>query len=146
MAKSKQRPKKHTENTQAYKDTLTLKYWLIGAAVIAAIVGIIFLISFLTGADAAVPFTYVDGVLTRESDGRTYRKASAVYQVEAYSKNSEPCYGKVDDTLIYKVGYKDTKYDRVVALDENNYLSDTRMRTVMASVMLAAPQCPPPPT
>lgn len=124
MAKSKQRPKKHTENTQAHKDTLTLKYWLIGAAVIAAVLGLVFLISFLTAADAAVPFTYADGVLTRESDGRTYRKALAVYQVEAFSKSSEPCYGKAGDMLIYKVGYKDTKYDRVVALDENNYLTD----------------------
>ena len=59
MAKSKQRPKKHTENTQAHKDTLTLKYWLIGAAVIAAVLGLVFLISFLT----ALP-TFLTGLVT----------------------------------------------------------------------------------
>ena len=129
MAKSKQRQKRQTEATSVQKDTLTLKYWLIGAAVIAMIVGFVFLISFLAGTpDTAVPFTYEDGVLTRESDGRTYRKASAMYQVEAFSKNSEPCYGKAGDMLLYKVGYKDTKYDRIVALDESYYLTDGKGR------------------
>lgn len=124
MAKSKQRPKKYIENTQPEQDKLTLKYWLIGALVVAAIVGVVFLISYLASPDNAVSFTYEDGVLTRESDGRTYRKASAMYQVEAFSKESQPRYGKAGDMSIYKVGYKDTKYDRIVALDEGNYLTD----------------------
>ena len=125
MAKSKQRTKYIVEDAKNNKDKLTLKYWLIGAAVIAAIVGIVFLISFFSDTpDDAVLFTYKDGVLTRDDDGRTYYKASAMYQVEAFSKNSQPRYGKADDMSIYKVGYEDTKYDRIVALDENYYLTD----------------------
>lgn len=123
MAKSKQRPKKIQEN-QDLQDKLTLKYWLIGALVVAAIVGAVFLISYFASPDNAVLFSYEDGVLIRESDGRTYRKASAMYQVEAFSKESQPRYGNAGEMSIYKVGYEDTKYDRIVALDEANYLTD----------------------
>ena len=125
MAKSKQRPKKYNPETEAARDKLTLKYWLIGAAVVAAVVGLVFLVSALaTPSYQAVPFTFENGVLTRVDDGRTYQKASAMYEVEAYTKNSEPYYGKADDMLIYKVGYQDTQYDRVLAMSEDNYLTD----------------------
>ena len=124
MAKSKQRPKKYTEDTEPEKDKLTLKYWLIGAFAVAALVGVVFLISVLAAPDTAIPFTYKDGVLTRESDGRVYRQASKMYQVEAFSQKSQPRYGKAGDMSIYKVGYKDTKYDRVASLDAEHYLTD----------------------
>lgn len=125
MAQSKQRPKKYTEDTQSEKDKLTMKYWLIGALVVAAVVGLVFLVSFLASSpDTAELFTYEDGVLTRESDGRVYQKASDMYQVKAFSKTSQTRYGKAGDMSIYKVGYQDTKYDRFVAMDENYYLTD----------------------
>lgn len=126
MAKSKQRPKKHVQDTEIPKDTLTLKYWLFGALAVAAVVGVVFLISFLAGVpDNAIAFTYENGVLTRESDGRTYQKASAMYQVEAYTKQSEPRYGKAGDMSVYKVAYKND-YNVVVAMSEDNYLTDGR--------------------
>lgn len=125
MAQSKHRPKKHMPKTEEVKDKLTLKYWLIGAFAVAAVMGVVFLISYLaTPTYNAVPFTYENGVLIRESDGRTYQKASGIYEVEAYTKKSEPHYGKAGDMLIYKVGYKDAQYDIVKAQDEEHYLTD----------------------
>lgn len=123
MAKSKQRPKKYMPQEEA-KDKLTWKYWLIGAFAVAAVVGLVFAVSFFATPDyEALPFTYENGVLTRESDGKTYQKASAMYQVEAYTKKSEPHYGKAGDMLIYKVGYEN-EYDVVKAMSEDNYLTD----------------------
>lgn len=124
MATSKQRPKKHIKETEV-KDKLTLKYWLIGALVVAAVVGLVLLVSYLAAPPyQAEPFTYENNQLIRQSDGRAYKKASAMYQVEAYTKNSEPYYGKAGDLKIYKVAYEDTQYDRILAMSEDNYLTD----------------------
>ena len=124
MAKSKQRPKKFIEDTQPEKDKLTLKYWLIGAFAVAAVIGLVFAISFFSdNVVPAVPFTKDGNRLIRESDGRVYQKASAMYEVEAYTKKSQPRYGKAGDMSIYKVGYKN-KYDVVEAMSEDNYLTD----------------------
>ena len=125
MATSKRRPKKYQPQTEETKDKLTLKYWLIGAVAVAAVVGFVFLISALTTPlYQAIPFSYENGVLVRQSDGRSYQKASAMYEVEAYTKRSEPHYGKAGDMLIYKVGYRDPQYDTVKAQDEEHYLTD----------------------
>lgn len=140
MATSKKRPEKNKQVTTAKQDKLTLKYWLIGILAVAAVVGAVFLLSYLTPQpDTAVPFTVSGDDLIRDSDGARYVKAPAMYQVDAFYKKSEPRYGKAGNLSIYKVGYKDTQYNTIVALDEAYYLTDGKGNLYYNPVAVSLP-------
>lgn len=106
-------------------ETLTLKYWLIGAIVIAAVVGLTVLaVTFLSRMNPQ-EFTYENGVLTRVSDGRIYLKADEPFEVlfpVAMDTKDTP-YGECEEFKVYKVGYYN-KYGILKSMDVDNYLTD----------------------
>ncbi len=128
MANTKKNYLKKTKKKRAPKDPhekLTLKYWLIGALVVAVIVGGTVLASILLARANVLEFTYANGVLTRVSDGRIYLKADEPFEVLfpiSNDKKGTP-YGECEDFKVYKVGYYN-QYGVLKSMDVDNYLTD----------------------
>ncbi len=127
MAISKKRKQKNIASAQeraVRQDKLTWKYWLIGAGVIALLIGVILLVSVIAEHASYVRFTESEGVLVRESDRMTYQKAPATY-VARYPITTRKgnAYGEADGKLIYKMGFYNS-YGVLKELDVDNYLTD----------------------
>ncbi|MBQ7364573.1 MAG: hypothetical protein IJW46_03150 [Clostridia bacterium] len=121
MAKTTKKKKKQASGKRRDPhERLTLKYWLGGGAVLAVFVGLIVLIALLAARADIVRFSYADGVLTREYDGRTFIKAPDTYETLFPLGNR---YGKTDDFQVYKVGFYNS-YGILSEMDSENYLTD----------------------
>ena len=123
MAKTAKNKKKTQKKGKRYRDpheTLTMKYWLGGAIVLALFVALVVGICLLAARADIVRFSYADGVLTREYDGRKFIKAPEGYEV-LYTLGNR--YGKTEDFPVYKVGFYN-KYGILSEMDDENYLTD----------------------
>ena len=106
-------------------ETLTLKYWLIGALVVLLVAGGVITASVLLARASVREFTYANGVLTRVEDGRIYLKADEPFEVLfPISRDQEDTpYGECESFKVYKVGYYN-KYGNLKEMDSDNYLTD----------------------
>lgn len=126
MANGKKKTvKKKTKKYRDPRETLTLKYWLIGALIVAIFVGAGVLLSILLAGKSVEEFTYSNGILTRVRDGRIYQKADEPFEVLIPISNRQDGtpYGECESFKIYKVGYIN-RYDNLKEMDKEHYLTD----------------------
>ncbi|MBR2986576.1 MAG: hypothetical protein IKC63_01005 [Clostridia bacterium] len=129
MAKQVKAKKQTKQNTGKKKrrdphETLTLKYWLGGAAAVAVLVGLVVLASVLLTRAERVKFVYADGMLTRTYDNRVFLKAPDCYEILFPLGNT---YGESEDFPVYQVGFYN-KYGVLSSMDDENYLTDSEHR------------------
>ncbi len=119
MANNKKKKTLKKSSGKNSEDKLTLKYWLIGFAGVAAFVGIVVLFSFIFSNTSKIKFSYDNGLLTNLSTGETYLEAPATFETKYTVKG---VYGMLEDTPIYKLGYY--VYDTLRPVDTSLYLTD----------------------
>lgn len=130
MANKKINNKTNKKKTKRYRDpheTLTLKYWLIGALVVALIVGGTVLATSLFAKAVPIEFVNENGVYNGVIDGSLiqFMKANESFEVPRYvtfDKEGTP-YAVCGELKLYRVGYHN-KYGRVEWLSVDKYLTD----------------------
>ena len=117
--------KKKQKRIKDPHETLTLKYWLIGAAIVLLVVGLAVGGSILAAHRSIVDFHYENGVLTRGYDGRMFLKADEPFEVlfpVSRDQKGTP-YGKSECFNLYKVGFYN-QFGMLKEMDDENYLTD----------------------
>ena len=119
--KKKTRVKKQVDP----REQLTWKYWIIGALILAVIVGVVALCIHFAMLASVRQFSENDGILTRLSDGTLYMKADEVYEVLFPVSSSEKGtpYGEAEGLKLYEVGYFNS-YAKLKKMDPDFYLTD----------------------
>lgn len=137
IQKNQKKKKKRARKVRDPHETLTLRYWLLGGAVLVVLIALVVGAAALLAAGETVTFAEEEGGLIRDSDGAMFLKAPATYAVRyVVAGKRQKAFGKTDTgRKIYKVGYYNA-YGVLMEMDSDNYLTDAEGNLYYGSMAL----------